>query len=312
MRGKGGKLIRLHFCLFSFSGAFVFLVGAISTPAQASLGQEGPPSSFPASSGQSATPELSGTKEGDAEATTEKKRTNINLLRKLWSSTRSSKLNLTHEHHSLLRIESHKSNRSISPGRNSPSSVEAEDADTSKASLPQDLPEVPLTRESPTPSSHARGVRLPILLYPEWLSSGGVYPDDSNANGTAAEYYGEVQYENLISSSGSNGVVSVNGEGREESGEEVGVPRRGNVSRGGDTPEAVIAGSGMADVISRGRIDSVMYVYFGDRYNDDRREEVAGRVIQVNFPSVGWGLITNSTYSYWMVGCTRSIAEHLA
>lgn len=40
--------------------------------------------------------------------------------------------------------------------------------------------------------------------------------------------------------------------------------------------------NGLADVISRGRIDSVMYVYFGDKYNDDHKEEIAGRVIQVS------------------------------
>lgn len=48
---------------------------------------------------------------------TGEKPTNINLLRKLWSSTRSSKLNLTHEQQSLLRIESDKSHR---PSSSSP------------------------------------------------------------------------------------------------------------------------------------------------------------------------------------------------
>ena len=40
--------------------------------------------------------------------------------------------------------------------------------------------------------------------------------------------------------------------------------------------------SGLADVISRGRIDSVMYVYFGDKFNDYHKEEIAGRIIQVS------------------------------
>lgn len=50
-----------------------------------------------------------------------------------------------------------------------------------------------------------------------------------------------------------------------------------------ESPQAIIAQqSGLADVISRGRIDSVMYVYFGDKLNDYHTEEIAGRVIQVN------------------------------
>lgn len=51
-----------------------------------------------------------------------------------------------------------------------------------------------------------------------------------------------------------------------------------------ESPQAIIAQqSGLADVISRGRIDSVMYVYFGDKLNDYHTEEIAGRVIQVNW-----------------------------
>lgn len=236
-----------------------------------------------------------------------------------------------------------------------------------------------------------------LMLYPEWLSSGGVYPDDDTSsqagliqapsyigngrkgNGSSgSEYYTEPEYEPLISGEGSSVshisshlynfavpsknlpppppipplteeeelrdeeeykryarlrekladellqdvVAAVDARRNWESGrngkigkhmalqeqpegEEVtGKDERnshnfaslykltsGGSNGGGgggvvstESPQAIIAQqSGLADVISRGRIDSVMYVYFGDKLNDYHTEEIAGRVIQVSF-----------------------------
>ncbi len=55
---------------------------------------------------------------------------------------------------------------------------------------------------------------------------------------------------------------------------------RGRSQMPGETPTE--ENNGLADVISRGRIDSVMYVYFGDKFNDYHKEEAAGRIIQVS------------------------------
>lgn len=351
------------------------------------------------------------------------KPSNINLLRKLWSSNRrSSKLNLTHEHQSLLRIESEKSNRSgVSikttttsrsladlldidkeakelyptsfPGLTTPSSISSSvpfseeltslrptslklelkserpattssttttttfstysstTSDTSvhsikgfkpgsrptsapsgtelSTSIPNLQRNTPKARISvgdsfPKPSSFSGGRTPPMMLYPEWLSSGGVYPDDST-NGTG-EYYGESEYENLINSNENNGgnpgerqeenpvrrmqfrkrinteflerVANQSWQNRlklreqqviRESTEResriaaslAAVSAEAN-AMSTENPEAIIAQNGLADVISRGRIDSVMYVYFGDKYNDYHKEEIAGRIIQVS------------------------------
>jgi hypothetical protein len=388
--------------------------------------------------------------EGEAK----EKPTNINLLRKLWSSTRSTKLNLTHEHQSLLRIESDKSNSSSSIGESkagrivsgttftpttshadlfqisstfspltsyptsAPSSVpfstkltslripslktdevksveiapspigiykNSYTSKTSDTTLPSESTFTTTTSSSniatilslPTPELHSikyqlgDGVRrtegllsstpFPVspsrttpksrrdgpssrllpkpsssfgrsypMLYPEWLSSGGVYPDEST-NGTG-EYYGEPEYENLIISNENNGAgessrsisKSNNVPGEEEGplgqggggGRRIQFRKRFNAgflqrvalnetwenklrlreqqvlreteraapapeTMSTEGPEAIITQNGLADVISRGRIDSVMYVYFGDKYNDYHKEEIAGRIIQV-------------------------------
>jgi len=72
----------------------------------------------------------------------------------------------------------------------------------------------------------------------------------------------------------SGGVLSPPGAGAGTNGEE---PHPGVYA----SPQ--LESQGLADVISRGRIDSVMYVYFGDKFNDYHKEEIAGRIIQVSF-----------------------------
>lgn len=413
-------------------------------------------SSSPSAQPQSnSAPSRSVTSSSSSSEETREKPTNINLLRKLWSSTRSSKLNLTHEHQSLLRIESEKSNRSSSAGSSTGSDdkkatnssgsrsllvtdlsvsspthgessypapwttaplpttitptttsssrgsfisstfgpkltslqptslklgqekdegiyIPTSDPATSslprkEASFPSNAPEsstnpsvkltfndgTELLTSTPPPTNTNPAVprdnkfpkpggRRALMLYPEWLSSGGVYPDDST-NGTG-EYYGEPEYENLINNNENKGELLASNLGeREEEGPGRRIPygkrihadfleRFANISSwqnklrlrgeqqvmGGENrlapavsgdvnnvglvssteaPEAIIAQNGLADVISRGRIDSVMYVYFGDRYNNDyHREEVAGRVIQVSYSILL--LLTCTTITY--------------
>lgn len=146
------------------------------------------------------------------------------------------------------------------------------------------------------------------MLYPEWLSSsssggGGVFPDDTNRSSSAGEYYpeeydgpgkniGERQEEEgprLSQSDFLSRVANFNSWRDRMAASSAAVSadvqsNREQQSTEPPAPEAVIeAQDGLADVISRGRIDSVMYVYFGDKYgNDDHKEEIAGRVIQVN------------------------------
>ncbi|CAG7821019.1 unnamed protein product, partial [Allacma fusca] len=65
-----------------------------------------------------------------------KKPSNMNLLRKLWSSTRTAKLNLTHEHQSILRIES------------KPSSTDRDDVQIGPSSPSSQMPAPGSTRDA--------------------------------------------------------------------------------------------------------------------------------------------------------------------
>ncbi|CAG7818185.1 unnamed protein product, partial [Allacma fusca] len=171
------------------------------------------------------------------------------------------------------------------------------------------------------------------MLYPEWLSSGGVYPDDNN-NFTGDYYADQTEYDNSAEGVGFTNLGELEEEqpqrrnlfrkrindeilakvvnrttsrvrdGARENLFTYNVPSSNEgdiglvsapVSNSGNiidtessfentpgTSSLPGSQSGLADVISRGRIDSVMYVYFGDKFNDYHKEEVAGRIIQVS------------------------------
>ena len=364
-----------------------------------------------------------------------KQSSSLNLLRKLWSSSRTTtaRLNFTQQHESILRVEplpndsgwERVTGAEVATPKVCPDQCSSMTSSSSPSSSPMDglpaetktTPLEPLDRDKSNdndkqvaeatdeePPAAAtifrvgsdvvrnyekhgtttfvktlkrrkkyRGIerlRNPIS-YPEWLSSGGVYPDDgsSSSNNFTADYYtdateyessgegagdgpgrtaskiinpGEIEeergggegeimdeayeqaprqnilrkringnvLEKVLNSTAARldsaqqknnpygesnpeemprendqeiGALSSSSNGhRRYNNMEIGASFERNQGIGSLSTGASLPQPGLADVISRGRIDSVMYVYFGEKYNDYHKEEVAGRIIQVS------------------------------
>jgi len=248
---------------------------------------------------------------------------NINLLRKLWSSTRTTAINLTEQHRSILRIDatvnkSHHPTEKLwedlkdeySSGKTSYNNKEGQVVQTFPIQHHHPSEDRTHSRSSLYNSPHNVINHKPVMVTPEWLSSGGVYPDD-NGNNTLPDlmYNGDPEYDALIGLQRSEmvgeeaadvqkvPVVHKRVQDGEKAVSDMGLGHPGlylnQYGLNSDTTtttttvtpvaQSELFQSGLADVISRGRIDSVMYVYFGEKLADYHKEQVAGRIIQVSW-----------------------------